>query len=104
MPVWMWAANPDDHTYGPITATATAGGITITATANVPKVTWQMGDGTTVECRTAGTPYKAASGKKPSPACGPVYTKSSAGKPGGPYTVPATTSAVFTSGGAGKPG
>lgn len=104
MPVWMWAANPDDHTYGPITATASAGGITITATANVQKVTWQMGDGTTVECRTAGTPYKAAHGKKSSPDCGHVYTKSSAGQPGGTYTVTATSSWVITWEGAGQTG
>lgn len=104
MPVWMWAANPDDHTYGPITATASAGGITITATANVQMVTWQMGDGTTVECRTAGTPYKAIYGKKSSPDCGHVYTKSSAGQPGGTYTVTATSSWVITWEGAGQTG
>ena len=33
MPVWMWAANPDEHTVGPITESASAGGITVTATA-----------------------------------------------------------------------
>ncbi len=104
MPVWMWAANPDEHTYGPITATASAGGITITATANVQNVAWQMGDGTTVECRTPGTPYKAAYGKKPSPDCGHVYTKSSAGEPGGTYTVTATSSWVITWEGAGQTG
>lgn len=104
MPVWMWAANPDDHTYGPITATASAGGITITATANVQKVTWQMGDGTTVECRSAGTPYAASYGKQPSPDCGHVYTKSSAGQPGGTYTVTATSSWVITWEGAGQTG
>src|SRR3546814_3167632 len=81
MPVCIWAANPDDNTYGPITATASAGGITITATANVRKVTWQMADGTTVAFRTAGTPYKAAYGKRPSPDCGHVYPKSSEGDP-----------------------
>ncbi|WP_162602558.1 hypothetical protein [Nocardioides daejeonensis] len=104
MPVWMWAANPDSHTFGPITATASAGGITITATAKVQKVTWRMGDGTTVECRSAGTPYKASYGKKPSPDCGHVYTSSSAGKPGGTYTVTATSSWVITWEGAGQSG
>ena len=78
--------------------------VTITATANVQKVTWQMGDGTTVECRTAGTPYKAAYGKKSSPDCGHVYTKSSAGVPGGTYTVTATSSWVITWAGAGQTG
>lgn len=104
MPVWMWAANPDSHTYGPITATASAGGITITATANVQKVTWQMGDGTTVECRAPGTPYRASYEKKPSPDCGHVYKKSSAGETGGTYTVTATSSWVITWEGAGQTG
>lgn len=104
MPVWMWAANPDRHTYGPITATASAGGITITATANVQKVTWQMGDGTTVECRSPGTPYRASYEKKPSPDCGHVYKKSSAGEPGGTYTVTATSSWVIAWEGAGQTG
>ena len=35
MPVWMWAKNPNAHTVGPITASASAGGITVTATAKV---------------------------------------------------------------------
>ena len=73
MPVWMWAANPDSHTVGPITASASAGGITVTATARVHQITWDMGDGTEVICTTAGTPYKAAYGKKKSPDCGHVY-------------------------------
>ncbi len=49
MPVWMWAANPDEHTVGPITESATAGGITVTATATLHKITWDMGDGTKVD-------------------------------------------------------
>ncbi|HPU03702.1 MAG TPA: hypothetical protein PLY47_07400, partial [Rhodoglobus sp.] len=104
MPVWMWAQSPDDHTYGPITATASAGGITITATATVRRVTWEMGDGTTVVCDSAGTPYKAKHGKQPSPDCGHVYDTSSAGEPGGTYTVTATSAWVITWAGAGQTG
>lgn len=104
MPVWMWAQSPDDHSYGPITATASAGGITITATATVQKVTWEMGDGTTVVCDSAGTPYKAKHGKHPSPDCGHVYETSSAGEPGGTYTVTATSAWVITWAGAGQTG
>lgn len=104
MPVWMWASNPDDHSYGPITATATAGAITVTATARVQKVTWVMGDGSTVVCQSAGTPYKAAFGKKESPDCGHVYQRSSAGEVGGTYTVTATSLWVITWEGAGQSG
>ena len=42
MPVWMWAKAPDAHTVGPITKTATAGGITITATARLLRVSWDI--------------------------------------------------------------
>jgi len=44
-----------------------------------------MGDATKVVCRTAGTPYQPSYGRKPSPDCGHVYTKSSADQPGGSY-------------------
>jgi hypothetical protein len=104
MPVWMWAANPDSHTYGPATASASAGGITVTATARVHQITWLMGDGSKVVCRTAGTPYKASYGKQESPDCGHVYTKSSAGQPGDRFTVTAISDWVVTWAGAGQTG
>jgi hypothetical protein len=104
MPVWMWAANPDSHTVGPITTSASAGGITVTATANLHKITWDMGDGTKVQCLTAGTPYKASYGKAKSPDCGHVYEKSSSTKSGGKYTVTATSDWVITWEGAGQTG
>lgn len=104
MPVWLWDDDPDAHTVGPATASATAGGITITATAKVNKITWDMGDGSTVTCTTAGTPYKASYGNKKSPDCGYVYTKSSSHEPGGKYTVTATSDWVITWEGAGQNG
>jgi len=104
MPVWMWAKAPNDHTYGPITASASAGGITITATAKVLRITWDMGDGTKVVCQTAGTPYKASYGQKRSPDCGHVYMKSSTNQPNKRYTVTATSDWVITWAGAGQTG
>ncbi|MFD4323633.1 hypothetical protein ACFWQC_03300 [Nocardioides sp. NPDC058538] len=104
MPVWLWARQPDSHTYGPATASASAGGITVTATARVHEITWNMGDGTTVRCRTAGTPYQASYGKKSSPDCGHVYTLSSSRTLGGKYTVTATSAWVITWQGAGQTG
>lgn len=104
MPVWMWAKNPDAHTFGPITATASAGGITITATARVLKVMWDMGDGTTVMCKTAGTPYDPSYGRKDSPTCGHQYLTSSADQPNERFEVSATTSWVITWSGAGQTG
>ena len=63
-----------------------------------------MGDGTKVTCTTAGTPYKAAYGNTKSPDCGHVYEKSSSTKPGGKYTVTATSDWVITWEGAGQTG
>ncbi|MER6059354.1 ATP/GTP-binding protein [Streptomyces albidoflavus] len=90
MPVYMWTARGAE-TYGPNTASASAGGITVTATAKVAKIEWQMGDGTTVTCTTPGTPYKAEYGKKPSPDCGHRYTKPSSTTASGDYHVTATS-------------
>lgn len=104
MPVWMWAQNPGSHTYGPITATASAGGITVTAAARVLKITWDMGDGTKVVCASEGTPYKASYGKTDSPDCGHTYETSSASKAGGAFTVTATSDWVVTWEGAGQTG
>jgi len=104
MPVWMWAANPDSHTVGPISAAASAGGITINATARLHRVSWSMGDGTTVRCSGRGTPYQASYGKKESPDCGHVYTTSSSRKPHGTYTVTATSDWVVQWSGAGQTG
>lgn len=104
MPVWMWAKAPSEQTFGPITATASAGGITITATAKVLHVTWDMGDGTEVVCDTAGTPYKPSYGRKDSPDCGHTYKKSSAHEADDAYAVTATSSWVITWSGAGQTG
>jgi hypothetical protein len=104
MPVWMWAANPDSHTVGPATASATAGGITVTATARLHRITWDMGDGHTVTCTTAGTPYMPAYGNRESPDCGHVYTSSNSAEPGDAFTVTATSDWVITWQGAGQSG
>jgi len=104
MPVWMWAANPDEHTVGPITESASAGGITVTATAKLHTITWDMGDGSEVTCMSAGTAYKASYGRAKSPDCGHTYEKSSSKKPDGKYTVTATSDWVITWEGAGQTG
>lgn len=104
MPVWMWAKSPSDNTYGPSTASATAGGMTITATARVRRITWDMGDGTEVVCNTAGTAYMPSFGRRESPDCGHTYEKSSAHMAGDVYNVTATSSWVVTWSGAGQSG
>lgn len=98
MPTWMWAANPGENTMGPITRTASAGGYTVTATATVSKVVWNMGDGKTVTCTGPGKAYSDNYGKSSSPTCGHTYTRQ------GEYAVTATSYWTVTWAGIGETG
>ncbi|CAM5613129.1 hypothetical protein SDIAM103S_06009 [Streptomyces diastaticus subsp. diastaticus] len=89
LPTWMWV-DPSPTTYGPNTTSASAGGVTVSATAKVSKIVWSMGDGRSVTCTGPGTPYDSSYGKKPSPTCGHLYEQTSAGQPGEKYQVTAT--------------
>lgn len=97
LPVWLWVADPGPSVTGPITRTASAGGTTVTATARVKRVAWDLGDGTSITCG-IGTPYSDSYGTRPSPDCGHVYQKQ------GTYTVRVTTSWAVTWNGAGESG
>lgn len=90
MPVYLWTEQGPE-TYGPNTATATAGGITVNATAKVSKIVWNMGDGNSVTCSTSGTPYKPEYGKRPSPDCGHRYEVPSSTTDTGRFHVTATS-------------
>jgi len=85
MPTWMWAQNPSQRTWGPVTKSASAGAFTVTATARVDHVVWAMGDGSTVACTGPGTAYQDSFGKTSSPTCGHTYTRQ------GTYAVRATS-------------
>ncbi|MEU6284929.1 ATP/GTP-binding protein [Streptomyces sp. NPDC047028] len=89
MPVWMWV-NRSPTTYGPNTASASLAGVTVTATAKVTKIDWNTGDGITRTCQGPGTKYTAAYGKQDSPTCGHTYTRTSASRQRGTFTVTAT--------------
>ncbi|MEU6546434.1 ATP/GTP-binding protein [Streptomyces sp. NPDC046859] len=103
VPMWMWV-NQSATTYGPNTASASAGGITVTATAKVSKIVWQMGDGASVTCNGPGTPYTSTEGMAPSPTCGHVYSKTSAGAQGGRFPVTATSTWTIDWQGGGQAG
>ncbi|GAA1553185.1 ATP/GTP-binding protein [Streptomyces globosus] len=90
MPVYMWTETGPE-TYGPNVASASVGPVSVTATARVSKIVWDMGDGKTVTCTTAGTPYKPEYGKKSSPDCGHRYDKPSSTTGSGTYHVTATS-------------
>jgi hypothetical protein len=103
VPVWMWVTQ-SATTYGPNTASASAGGVTVTATAKVSKIVWQMGDGSTVTCTGPGTPYTGSSDMVESPTCGHRYSTTSVDAPGGRYAVTATSTWTVDWQGAGQSG
>ncbi|QOC95063.1 hypothetical protein ID554_14940 [Micromonospora craniellae] len=67
LPVWMWAQRGPNQ-FGPLTASASDRGLTVSIHAEVDKVVWDMGNGTEVICDGPGTPYDR-SGEE-SPDCG----------------------------------
>ena len=103
VPMWMWV-NQSATTYGPNTASASAGGITVTATAKVSKIVWQMGDGASVTCTGPGTPYASSEGMAESPTCGHVYSKTSAAAQSGRFPVTATSTWTINWQGGGQAG
>ncbi|WP_344076249.1 ATP/GTP-binding protein [Streptomyces crystallinus] len=103
VPVWMWV-NQSATTYGPNTASASAGGITVTATANVSKIVWTMGDGSAVTCNGPGTPYVSSQEMAQSPTCGHLYSKTSAGAQRGKFPVTATSTWTINWQGGGQAG
>ncbi|WP_322500220.1 ATP/GTP-binding protein [Streptomyces rochei] len=103
VPMWMWV-NQSATTYGPNTASASAGGVTVTAIAKVSKIVWQMGDGSTVTCAGPGTPYKGSSSMAESPTCGHRYSATSADAPDGRYSVTATSTWTIDWQGGGQSG
>ncbi|MER7167706.1 hypothetical protein ABT336_16760 [Micromonospora sp. NPDC000207] len=102
LPVWMWASRGPNY-FGPISASASDRGLTVTITARVDRIVWNMGDGEKRTCLGPGTPYRAdgphAGG--PSPDCGYHDGYPKAGR----YRISATTfwtvSWSASSGGAG---
>lgn len=102
LPVWMWAAKPGQSTVGPITRTAAAGGVSVTAKASVSEIDWSMADGHSVRCFGAGTAYGPYYGNSMSPDCGYRYSAPSNTVPGGYYHVTATShwTITWTGGGA----
>jgi hypothetical protein len=91
LPVWMWVDSPDATTFGPASLSISAGPVSVSLTAAVERVEWDMGDGSVVSCTSPGTPYDPSRGAQPSPDCGHVYTTTSAGQPGEAFTVTATS-------------
>lgn len=91
LPVWLWV-DANANTWGPASDTDTDGPLSVTLTALVERIVWDMGDGDTVTCTSPGVPYDPAYGDRMSPECGYAYQHISKGQPGDAFTVTATTS------------
>ncbi|MFI7103288.1 ATP/GTP-binding protein [Streptomyces sp. NPDC050161] len=103
VPVWMHVA-PSATTYGPNSASASAGGVTVTADARVSEIDWSMGDGSTVTCQGPGSSYQASYGLKKSPDCGHLYQRTSRSGESEKFVVRATATWKITWTGAGQSG
>ncbi|WP_344098566.1 hypothetical protein [Nocardiopsis tropica] len=64
--------------------TASAGSVSVTATATPDRVEWDMGDGSSVTCYTAGRPYTSGG----TSSCTHTYERASGSGP--PYPITAT--------------
>lgn len=102
--IWMYSERAPDTT-GPISATATAGTVSVTATGRVQQIVWDMGDGSTRTCG-IGTPYPAGGTDRPSPDCGYTYELASSNHVpgGGPWPLTATSTWEITWSGGGMTG
>lgn len=85
---WLWI---DPSQWQPVTASASAGNVTVTTTATPDHVVWDMGNGDTVTCNGPGTPYDTSRpSSEQSTDCGYTYRRSSARESDGRYHVTAT--------------
>jgi hypothetical protein len=80
LPVWLWVQG---QTWSEVSRTASAGSISVTATATPDRVEWDMGDGSSVTCYTAGRPYTSGG----TSSCTHTYERASQS---GPYPITAT--------------
>lgn len=85
---WLWV--PPSQ-WQPVTASASAGNVTVTTTATPDHVVWDMGNGDAVTCNGPGTPYDTSRpAAEQSTDCSYTYRRSSARESDGRYHVTAT--------------
>lgn len=82
---YMWV---NSNAWAPLSATASAGSVSATATATPDRVVWEMGNGDRVVCSGPGVPYDLSVPRdQQHTGCGYVYPRDSHSQPGGTYTV-----------------
>ena len=85
---WLWL---NGGSWSPMTASASAGGVSVTTTATPEQVVWSMGEGHSVTCAGPGTAYDPSQ-PEAKPSCAATYSRSSAGQPGGAFVITVTES------------
>jgi len=101
-PTWLWL---DPALFTPRTRTVAVPGESVTARAVPVSTSWVLGDGSTLTCTGAGTPYTpGGTPTAASPDCGHTYLRPSFGQPGGRYPVTVTTRWQISWAGAGQAG
>ena len=101
-PTWLWL---DPESFSPRTRTVAVPGESVTARAIPVSTSWVSGDGSTLTCTGAGTPYTpGGTPTAASPDCGHTYLRPSLGQPGGRYPVTVTTRWQISWAGAGQAG
>lgn len=98
--MWLWAAPSSALQWGPVTDSITEAGVSVTLTARVTGLTWNMGDGGRVSCAKGTAWSEAATGGRnvASPDCGYVYRRE------GRHTVTVTSDWAVEWAGGGRSG
>jgi len=87
IPTWLWVDE-----LRPVSASASAGPVSVTVTAQPVRVDWSMGDGGSFTCSDGGTPYDISRPpEEQRTSCSYTYRQSSASRPGSAYRVRATS-------------
>ena len=102
LPTFLWI---EPAQWSPVTASASAGGVTSTVTATPERVVWDMGQGDSVTCNGPGAPYVPTLPDDAQPSdCSYTYRASSARSPDKTFTVTATVEWHVTWSASGAPG
>ena len=108
-PIWFWVAG-DATVTGPQSSSMSAGGVTVSLSAELVSTTWSLGDGTSMTCAGPGVAYPdpsltdEATAHMDSPSCGHRYPHSSKNVTGSVYVVSVTSTWQLQWHGGGKSG
>jgi hypothetical protein len=92
VPTWLWVDGGWWHSYS---ATASAGRVTATVSAQPVSASWAFGDGGSVACSGPGVAWRAGLSEDATD-CSHTFTTSSAGQPDGRFSLSATVTLEIT--------